>query len=90
MTLPSWDFMQLEDRVRMVVDFFPTLEPDVAQHIIGIWATNEYPSGWTGEQRAIADLQAMLKDAVLSPEQRQQEKARIALLVKEEIECLSK
>jgi hypothetical protein len=90
MTLPSWDFMQLEDRVRMVATFFPTLEPEVAQQIIGKWATNEYPATYNGEQRAIADLIEMFKDASLSPQQQADEKARITRLVEEQMKCLSK
>jgi hypothetical protein len=81
----TWDFMQLEDRVRMVAAFFPTLAPEVAQQIIGKWATNEYPATYNGEQRAIADLLKMFRDAVLSPEQQAQEKARIARLVEEQM-----
>ena len=85
MTLPSWDFMQMEDRVRMTVQLFPTLEQEVALATIREWAKNEYPSGWHGEQEAIADLIKMLKEAVLSPEQKAKEKSRVKRLVEEEM-----
>lgn len=85
MTTRTWEFMLLEDRVRMVVEMFPTLEPDVAQQKIAEWATGEYDDSWHGEQRAIADLIELLKDAVLSPEQRAQERDRIAQLVKDKM-----
>lgn len=77
----SWELMQVEERARMVLSMFPTLEPDVAQHVIGNWASRDYPDTWQGEQRAMDDLMVMLRDASMSEVQRAQEAARVTAQV---------
>lgn len=73
----TWELMQVDERARMVLSFFPALEPEVAQQIIGKWAGRTYPDTWHGEQKAIDDLMMMLRDATLSEEQLEAERQRI-------------
>ena len=75
--LKAWEYMQVEDRVRMVCDFFPTLEPEVAQQIMGEWASRTYPATWQGEQKALDDLMMMMRNATLSPEQLEADRQRL-------------
>ena len=81
----TWERMQLEERARMVLSMFPTLEPEVAQNTIGKWASREYPASWYGEQKAIDDLTMMLRDASMTEAQREADRQRVTDMVQKKL-----